>query len=313
MRHVTSTKRHDTTRGGEMAPRNKGSLAEQLTALWDYRNRPDHRPEPVASNWAVVPANDSGAVARSERLANEKLLKVTPSIEKILRNMREDWVWEDGKLLAIGNLKFSDGNQYEPALVRAEDGKVERRMVKVRDRAMLGCTETLTEDAGGQAGVVTISNAVFCDRVGVPHREFISGGKRRPGKSLSPKQSRAMIDRAIANTPVLPPVTMCPPGVASGTAQYSDQFIGMKIGSTGKGGLIHWVDLYTAGRDWDESKKAIDGLDKDHKETLDAAMSAQTMASLGKRGHRRTRERQALKRLVAANDNFLQAMRKISA
>lgn len=296
-----------------MSQPSKGSLAEQLQALLAYRNTPDHAPEPLRSNWSVVPANDNAATARTERLANEKLLKVTPSIEEILRNMREDWVWKDGRVVSIGRLRFSDGAKHEPGYVRGQDGKVERRMVRVPAGAVLGCTETLTEDAGGQPTNITVGNAEFCKRMGVEPRSFIPSGTRRRGKSYSPAQSKALIAEAIANTPVMPAVTVCPPGVASGTAQYSDQFNGGKIGSTGKGGLIHWVDLYMAGLEheaWMSAKRDVPAHDR---QTLDAAMTATSLASMGWRGHRRTRERQALKRLVAANDNYFAAYRKISA
>lgn len=296
-----------------MSPRSKGSLADQLQALLAYRNTPDHRPEPLQSNWSVAPANDNHITARTERLANEKLLKVTPTIEEILRNMREDWVWRDGRVASIGRLKFSDGTKHEMGLVTGLDGKVERRMVRVPAGAMLGCTETLTEDAGGQSANITIGNAEFCRRMGVTPRKFIPSGTRRRGKSYSPAQSRALIAEAIANTPVMPAVTMCPPGVASGTAQYSDQFNGGKIGSTGKGGLIHWVDLYVAGLEHDAWVAAGHAVSPEDKAVLEAAMTATSLASMGRGGHRRTRERQALKRLVAANDNYFAAYRKFSA
>lgn len=296
-------------------------LAEQLSALMAYRNRSDHKPEPVTSNWSVVPANDNAVTKRSERLADEKLLKVTPSIEEILRNMREDWVWKGGKLVSIGRLRFSDGTAYEPALVRTDDGSVERKLVRVRAGAMLGCNEALTEDAGGQGSAVMIGNAEMqanyfpktdAGDVITP-RTFIPSGRRRQGKSLSPRQSRALISEAIANTKAMPPVTKCPPGVASGTAQFSEQFIGMKIGSTGKGGMIHWVDLYTAGLEHDAWVKAHSSLSKNDRETLDLTLTAKNLADVGRSGHRRSRERQAVKRLRAVNDNYLAALRSFAA
>jgi hypothetical protein len=308
-------------------------LAEQLSALLAYRNTPDHSPEPIKSNWSTEPANDNAAMTKVERLANEKLLKVTPSIEEIARNMREDWAWHPpepsgrndpktgeplnkastGPLKSIGRLKFSNGTQHEPVLIRGDDGKVERRLMPVRRNAMLGCTETLTDEAGGQGGAVTISNAVFCERMGVERRDFTPSGKRRPGKSFSPAQSRRMIDEAIANTLVLPSVTKCPPGVASGTAQYSEQFIGMKIGSTGKGGLIHWVDLYTAGLEHEAWVAAAGSLGEKDRAVLDAAMAAGALADIDPGGSDRGARKRGRRALIAANDNLAEYLKNFAA
>lgn len=297
-------------------------LAEQLSALWAYRNTPDHAPEPVASSFVTVPANDNGMVAKTERLQGEKLLKVTPSIEEIMRNMAKEWVWKEGRLVSIGSLKFADGKtHHEKVWSRVEAGVVKLVSRRMPQGAMLGCTESLTEDAGSQSMNITIGNATLLrnhfPKTGsgeaIPYRDYIPSGVRRKGRSFTAAQSRALIAEAIANTSVMPPVTKCPPGMANGTAQHSDQFIGMKIGSTGKGGLIHWVDLFVAGEDhraWIAAVESLDGSDRD---TLDLTLTADSMAAMGKSGHRRTRERQAVKRLKAANDNYLSAVKAFSA
>lgn len=297
-----------------MAKSIRGPLADSLQALLAYRNTPDHKPEPVTSNWTTTPANDNGTTVRIERMENEKLLKVTPSIEEIFRNMSQPWVWNaQGQLVAIGRLRFSDGTQHEPALVRGDDGKVERKLMPVRRNAMLGCTETLTDDAGGQGGGASIANNVFCERMNVQPRAFIPSGKRRPGKSYSPAQSRRLIDEAIANTPVMPPVTKCPPGVASGTAQYSEQFNGMKIGSTGKGGLIHWVDLYVAGLEHEAWKAACGGMAAEDRAVLDTALTAETLADISPGGSKRGARKRGKRLLKAANDNFAEFLKMYAA
>lgn len=297
-------------KGSNMNP----SLADQLSAVLTYRNTPDHTPEPIQSSWSVVPANDNAPLAKREGVKVEKLVKVTPSVEDIQRAMRGDWVWNgEGRLVAIGHLRFSDGKQTEPAMVRMADGTVERQWVRVRAGAMLGCTETITDEAGGKSQNVTISNAAFTERLGLPSRKFIPANRRRKGKSLTSAESRALIDAAIANTAIMPPVTKCPPGVASGTAQYSDQFIGMKIGSTGRGGLIQWVDLYVAGLEHQQWMDAVRSLDAGDAKTLDRAMTAQNLSDMGRSGHRRSRERQAVRRLLAANDNLIAAVKRRAA
>lgn len=290
------------------------SLADQLSAVLTYRNTPDHTPEPIQSMWSVVPANDNAPAAKREGVRVEKLVKVTPSVEDIQRAMRGDWAWNsDGKLVAIGHLRFSDGKQTEPAMVRMADGTVERQWVRVRAGAMLGCTETITDEAGGKSQNVTISNAAFTERMGLPNRNFIPAKKRRKGKSLTSAESRALIDAAVANTAIMPSVTVCPPGVASGTAQYSDQFLGMKIGSTGKGGLIQWVDLYVAGLEHQQWMDAVKSLDTKDRLALDAAVSAGSLADVGVAvGQARkyaAHNKGGRRALIAANDNLAAAIK----
>lgn len=290
------------------------SLADQLSAVLTYRNTPDHAPEPIQSNWSTVPANDNVPAAKREGAKVETLVKVTPSVEDIQRAMRGDWVWNsEGKLVAIGHLRFSDGKQTEPAMVRVADGTIERQWVRVRAGAMLGSTETITDEAGGKSQNVTISNAAFAERMGLPNRNFIPAGRRRKGKSLTSAESRALIDAAIANTAVMPQVTVCQPGVASGTAQYSDQFLGMKIGSTGKGGLIQWVDLYVSGLEHQQWMDAVRSLDAKDRSTLDAAMVAGSLADVGVAvGQTRkyaTYNKGGKRALLAANDNLAAAIK----
>jgi hypothetical protein len=304
-------------------------LAEQLTAFLAYVTTPDHKPEPLKSSFAFVPANDNGVVSKIERLANEKLLKVTPSVEEILRNMKGDWTWGDpefvvdpktgektqlastGPLKSIGDLKFSDGKQTEKAHMRGPDGdtiQYDRRMPR---GAMLGTTESLIEDAGGTSVAITIGNGAFCERFGVDRHEYVPGGRRRRGRSYTADESKVLLAEAIANTTVLPEVKKLPPGMAAGTAQFSDQFIGMKIGSTGSSGAPSWIDIFMAGVDWEEDRRAHDEMSTQDKSVFAAAMEAQTLADISPGGSTfRARER-GKRLLVAANDNYAANLRKL--
>jgi len=310
-------------------------LAEQLTAFLALVTRPDHPPEPIASNFSVVPANDNIALAKAERMPTEKLLKITPSIEEIQRSVIGAWVWGDqefdgktdpvtnepiplastGPLKSIGKLHFSDGKKTEKALMRGPDGDViqyDRRMPR---GAMLGTTESLTEDAGGATASITIGNATLCERMGVAPHDYIPGRSRRRGKSYTADESKELIAKAVANTHEMPPVTVCPPGLASGTAQFSDQFIGMKIGSTGggNGGQAHWTDLYVAGEEHAAERRAFEEISLSDKSVFAAAASAGSFADISPGGSKQGAIKRGKRLLLAANDNLALNMQKFGS
>lgn len=301
----------------------RGSFADALSAVLEFRNRPDSPPDPLQSSWSTDPATviHDGAFdgeEPAEPMAEDLLLEITPSIAKIMHEVKVGaTVRQGGKnsaIVAIGKLKFSDGTQTEQAMVNGAAG-VELKKVRMWAGAMLGTTEKLGGSHGGSApSVVTIGNSALCERLGVDHRPYTPAvRKRRKGKSLTAEQSRANLDQAIANTAALPPVTTCPPGLANGTARYSDQFIGMKIGSTGKGGAPSWTDEFMAMRDHQDWQAAVREAEPQHIAVITSAMSAKAIVELGDSGHRRTMERQGWRKLTAANDNLAQNKRKFAA
>lgn len=306
-------------------------LAEQLTAFYAHVNRPDHKPEPITSSFRTTPANDNQVVAKSEQLATEKLLKITPSVEQVVREMTGAREWyppeflppkdpkdqpkqiaSTGPLKSIGKLKFSDGESREKAYMRGPDGdtiQYDRRMPR---GAMLGTTESLIEDAGGASVSITIGNSTFAERFGLDNHQYVPGKTRRKGKSYTSDESKKLIAEAIANTPVMPPVTICPPGMAAGTAQFSDQFVGMKIGSTGKGGAPSWVDIFMAGEEQKAERKAHSEMSLEDKAVFVAAMEAKTLADISPGGSEfRARER-GKRLLLAANDNLAENLKKLA-
>lgn len=310
-------------------------LAEQLQALLDYRNRPDTPPDPLQSSWTTDPSTviieqDAGDEEEfAERYAEDMLLEVTPSIKEIVRQIQAGEVVrnEAGQIVAIGTLRFSDGEKHERAHKRGLDGDVVAYMRKMPAGAMLGTTEKIGgPHAGGLPPTVTISNqnitALFFgrDETGKPnnYRTYQPGVRsKRRGRSYTAEESRKLIDEAIANTKVMPPVTKCPPGMASGTARFSDQFIGLKIGSTGKGGAPNWVDFFMAGRDHEEWMEAVADLDEKDVTVLSAALSARSFAEVGVavgQGAAYADKKGGGKRaLIAANDNLTAAIKKMQA
>lgn len=295
----------------------KSKLAEQLTAFLSLRNTPDHRPEPLQSNWTTEPADALVEPEVRRELHGEQRLEITPSIQQIYREMHNAPIRnERGQIVAIGRLRFSDGTQTEKAFTIGPDGDVIQYDRRMPTGSMLGCEERLTVSAGAgaQPAKVTISNARLAERLGVEHAHYIPGKrKRRTGRSYTPTEAQALLDEAIANTVIMPPVTQCPPGLASGTAQASDQFIGMKIGSTGKGGAPSWVDTFTALREWEAFQAAFADLPEGAKGVLKGALVARSLKEVGLvAGHapeyaRRVGGKRAL---VAANDNFAMNVKK---
>lgn len=306
------------------------TLAAQLSAVLEFRNRPDNAPDPLRSNWSTDP---STVIAdgvfdgddEPEAMSEDLLLEITPSIAQIKREIRfgdvvrRDPEAKNSPIVSIGKLRFSDGSQHERAMVNGATG-VEVKKVRMRAGTMLGSAEKLGGTHGGTSpSAVSISNTNMTGRIlgwevdengertakSKNFRGYIPAiRKRRKGKSMTAAQSRINLAGAIANTQNMPPVTYCPPGIATGTARYSDQFIGMKIGSTGKGGAPNWVDEFMALRDHENWQTAVRAADTENLKVITKALTAKSIAELGDYGHRRTRERQGWRKLTAANDNL---------
>lgn len=319
----------------ERAANDNRLIADRVPALVRYRDEPDHPYEPLQSNWTVTPSGivevyEDGDEDHPERLYHQELdIEVRPSTREILRAMRGDWEWyapapdkeyEGEPVKEIGSLKFSNGKLRE-RMDKTVDGKLATYLCAMPTGAILGVSEKNGgPKGGGQAPEQTsISNTnltltllrrdaggSLLDPPPVA-RTFIKKGDVRGDIDLTPAESRAFIAQAIANTPVMPPVTVCPPGIASGTEMYSDQFIGMKPKPSGKSSAIGWVDFYTAGRDRAEWLAALDDLDEATRQTLDAALSAKNYADVGTAAGQSpeyARRKGGKLALVAANDNL---------
>ncbi|WP_100961036.1 hypothetical protein [Bosea sp. FBZP-16] len=296
-----------------------GSLAEQLTALLAYRNRPEGPIEPMQSNWTVVPANDDIAV---KSFSHERDLRVTPSVEEIMRQVETGDVEKNakGQTVRIGNLRFSDGTQTEKAFKRTGGRSVKEVNFVMPVGAMLGCREQADRASGGKGydgDYKRRSNQYFADTFGVDVPSKAKGKPRKNGPGFSKDELRAMRDEAFANTPVLPEVKRYPAGLPATRDLVSDHFIGMKVAATGQAGGAAWQDVSGAivqREIWDAALSEMKGADL---AVLDKAVRADSYAEVGiaagqtsayadkKGGGRR--------RLIAANDNLAASLKKHSA
>lgn len=303
-----------------MTPHSK--LAEQLAALMAYRNRPAEEVEPLQSNWTVVPANDNASVEEIADFSFERHLRMTPSVQEIMRHVAEGPIERngDGQIVAIGKLKFSDGHKMEKAFKRGPDGDVIEYDREMPVGAMLRMREKAEGPAGGKgynSADMENSDKFFASVFGTSMPRYIKRTDRRNGPSLTADQSRTMIAEAIANTPVMPPVTYCPPGLPCGSNRLADSFVSFKKVCTGQSGSVAWEDIGQTienAKVWKNLSRALKTKDRD---VLDAAMAAQSYADVGiaaglspsysdkKGGGRRA--------LFAANDNLAAALRKFAS
>lgn len=285
------------------------SLAEQLKALMEYRNRPEGDIETVKTNWTTVPTNDNADPEETIDFSFERNLLVTPSVQEIMRQVRTKDVERNaaGQIVRIGKLCFSDGAQTEKAYTVGPDGDVIQMDARMPVGAMLHTVEKAKEQAGGRGYTEAQneqSNLYFAAMLGTIEPRYIKRTKRRNGPSLTADESREVLAKAIANTPMMPTVKRYKAGLPCGGKRVADSFMGMQKGKKGESGAIAWEDIAThkVNREiWDET---LAQLSKRDIATLDAAMEAETMKDFvkGKRGGNAYASGSL--ELRAANDNL---------
>lgn len=295
------------------------SLADQLRdGLLKYRNRPEtEQPiEPLQTNWRTTAANDNDPEDVAD-LSQDRKRIVTPSIAEIMRQVEDGPVVTngEGQIIAIGRLQFSDGTQTEQAYRRTIDGKLERYQARMPTGAMLNSRDTADVALGSGAIDHGGSNSFFQDVFKTTPHQYVTSGKRRKGENFTNEEAQAMLDVAIANTPVMPEVTKCPDGLPYGTARVADNFIGMKKATKAGGGTIAWQDLSTLMSERESWANVMASLPTEDKEVLDFTVQAKTTyevgASLGFEG--RTAWRRGKRAMIAANDNLMSAIDKYCA
>lgn len=246
-----------------------GSLAEQLSSIKEYHNRPTVKPrQPVQTNWEVTPS----APVNPEDIAGlhmEREIRFRPSISEIMRQVMEGETIRNsaGAIIAIGTLRFSDGTQTEKAFVSGIDGKVSEKPVRMPLGAMLNCKEPQERPLGPSGANPGESNAWFAARFKVDAPRYRKLTRAKPKNPRPVPRSLAYDDlaAAIANTAAMPPVRVCPPSLPCGAAVVADSFIGMRITPKSSGGSIAWQDMSSImaeREEWLEVERALSEEDK---------------------------------------------------
>lgn len=297
------------------------SLAGAMTALMAYKNRPESEIIPVSTNWNVVPENSNEPEVISQ-MHTERRIQILPTVEEIMRNVsREDIERNDiGQIVRIGRLKFSDGTQVEAGNKYGPGGEVIATKHRMPAGAMLGCREQEGRTLGGdeKPSHTAASNNYFLEVFGVDRRDRIPSGKKAKRTYQTHAEAKGELAKAYANTPELPPVAYCPPGLPNAGGKISDSFLGMKKTTTGESGSARWQDVSTALIDLEIWEQALQSMSERDVETLDAAAHGKSQnyqhlgVSIGLQSEYARRKGGKLA-MMAANDNLMQAIKKYSA
>lgn len=295
-----------------------GSLADQLAAVRVFASTPDHAPEPMQTNWSVVPANNNNP-EEVEELKHDRKRLVTPSVAEIMRNVATGEIQrnDEGQIVRMGRLRFSDGTQTEKAYRFTLDGKLEEYAARMPTGAMLGARDKVDVALGGDENPqeVTASNDYFAVLLNTKKARYVTGVRYKGIRiRMSHDEAKAELASAYANTDMTKVTyTRFPDGLPCGSAKVADSFLGMQKTTCAGGGSVMWQDIVVAMADRKEWFDALDALKDDDRATLEAVRSAQSMADLGGAAPKRTAIRKGRKALIAANDNLMAAIKKIAA
>ncbi|WP_312942372.1 hypothetical protein [Agrobacterium pusense] len=297
----------------------------------------------LATNWSLVPANDN--VPPDDGFGSERAVQYEPSIDLIMESVAKittrerpepsmlnpssnrevhsipiggsveygSYVDDEGKrhkcIVRIGSLRFSDGSQKEKGqkLVFGEAVDADIRMPV---GAMLGCNEKSARDKGAEIDE-TGSNA---------HYRWMVSGKtaRQPKKKdraklrvvMSKMEARAMLAKAIANTPVMPEVKRAPDGFPYGPTALRKLFIAGRKGKNGETGSQAWEDIAVENENKRQFEIALESMLESDVRILADAVDAKSLTQLGEaRGYKGRHAVDAGRSLLrAANDNFERAL-----
>ena len=195
------------------------SLASAMSALLAYKNRPEGEIAPVTTNWAAVADNDNVDLGDTGGFGVERGLRVRPTVQRIMQQVKANDIERNpnGQVVRIGDLRFSDGEQVERGYKYGPGGDVVMTEIRMPAGSMLGASEEMerTISGGDNPVEITASNHYFADMFGVVMRPRQPQRKRerRTTPAITHEEAKAMLADAYANTPVLPAVTKCPPGL----------------------------------------------------------------------------------------------------
>ncbi len=251
----------------------------------------------------------------------ERDWRQTPSVQAIMQNVATGDVEknENGQIVRIGKLRFSDGNQTEVGYVLGIDGEVIQADIRMPAGAMLGMKDKPDRASGGGADPkdTKASNHYFEDMLGtLPHR-YIPSGKRRNGQDYSAEESARILAEAYANTDMEKVTfTRYPKGLPCGSPKVADSFLGMRKTTCEGGGDESWEDTLSAMIDRDLWFEALQELKDRDRDVLDAAMDAANYEEVGRAAGMSgeySRRKGGKRALLAANDNLAAAIKKYAA
>lgn len=299
LRHPTPATRCDM-------PRHK-SLADAMHA---YINRPEGEPEPVKTNWSVVPANDNNP----EDIAGmrvERRWSARPTIDEIMDSVVNGSTETNaaGQTVRIGKLRFSDGTQTEKAYTHGPDGKLVQFDAPMPVGAMLHTKDAQERMLGG--GVEDDSNGVYVDVYGGRLPGKATRKERGERADLSKAEMRRQIDDAMAETDVRP--TVFRKGFPWRPSKLRELFIGFAKSPKGESGSIAWQDISSSIVEREVWAETVAGLSNQDVAALDAAVSARTLADIAPGGSDRGARKRGKSRLMVANDNLMNAIKKAAA
>ncbi len=296
------------------------SFGDAMSALLAYKHRPEDEIAPIKTNWSLTPENDIEPDVVLE-MGYERIQLVTPSISEIMRQVEIGDLErnEAGQVTRIGRLRFSDGSQVEAGYKIGPGGEVVAVKHRMPVGAMLGAQDRPHTTIGGDDNPSdrTASNRYFAELFGVKVRSRVAARKKskRNGRGYSREEAKAMLAEAYANTPVLPEIKQCPPGLPLATDRIADNFLGMKKGMKGDAGSAGWQDVSTAIVDREIWAQAIAELSSGDRQVLDTVahhrIASQYTISPG--GTERGARKRGLRLLTAANDNLKKNLEKAAS
>lgn len=315
------------------------SLATAMSALLAYKNRPEGEPVPVKTNWSLTPANDNEPEVVAE-MRTERRIQILPTVEEIMRQVAsgdiergeptEMTIVKDGKtksvkvpgpILRIGKLRFSNGSQITRGHKIGPDGGAIGTELRMPVGAMFGGGERETRALGGDENPqeVNASNRYFEEMFGVAGKKRVTGRKNIPRTGdVSHADRMRMLADAYANTPILPPITNCPPGLPTAGTRIADSFLGMQKAGKGDTGSTSWEGIATALVDREIWAQAMDELSERDRQTLDAVVHgrARTYEEVGLclgQAKEYARRKGGKLAVEAANDNLASSLNKFAA
>lgn len=311
------------------------SMAEQLAPMRQILNQPEHI-EPLQTNWSTVAANDNNPEDMID-MRPERRLRIRPTepamdaeiAGEIVRGetVRGETVWSEhfqryvpGPIVAIGDLRFSDGTQTEKAFTYGPDGRLIQYDARMPLGAMLGTQEKQERMLGGDAGGSDLSatSSRIVKWLGAKRSRSRPKFKRdrSKDKNYTRAESLAILEEAWRNTdPAKVRVTVADKGMPWRPSNATELFLSMMKTTKGESGSVSWQDISGHIVDREENARATEKLKTETKATLEALKTASSMADIGKAHGKRGRQAWTVgkAKLLAANDDIMTTVRKMAA